>query len=310
MSGKIECRGISHRPPQVVVNPDEFLIADMNRSLRIHQTSLNFDDQTRLFGNSAGKILVLADGVGDDSVAERASTVAVDAVSHHVLNGMAWLNRSNNAATAAFRSHLEAALDECQAELNLRDEVINPAVGMATNMIIAFVAWPKLFVIQVGNGRSYLLRNQVFQQLTPMPERPAESRSDHSVIGGSSPEIRAETSITTLCPGDRLLLASDGLHNFVSELTIAEAMRTYDSANDTLEQLVRIAVENQANDAVSAVLTHFSSGTPAAAKSEPAGRPLTSVVADKRAKDRPRPVIPFEEGVKASWAAAAPEPRR
>ena len=43
------------------MNEDQFLIADLNKSMRVHQTSLGLSHQTRLFGGSQGKLMLVAD---------------------------------------------------------------------------------------------------------------------------------------------------------------------------------------------------------------------------------------------------------
>ena len=58
MLGKMDCHGLSDRGLVRPSNEDQFLIAGLNRSMQVHQTSLNLDDQTRLFGPSSRRLLV------------------------------------------------------------------------------------------------------------------------------------------------------------------------------------------------------------------------------------------------------------
>ncbi len=53
-------------------NEDHFLVADLNKSLRVHGTSLKLDDEARIYGGSQGKLLVVADGMGGEAEGERA----------------------------------------------------------------------------------------------------------------------------------------------------------------------------------------------------------------------------------------------
>lgn len=78
MSITIDCHGETHVGQHRPDNEDQFLIADLNKSMRVHQTSLGLSHQTRLFGGSQGKLFLVADGLGGHESGERASTLAVD----------------------------------------------------------------------------------------------------------------------------------------------------------------------------------------------------------------------------------------
>jgi protein phosphatase len=262
MSGQIDCAGLSHLPPQLDSNPDEFFVADLNRSLRVHQTSLDFDQQTRLFGNSIGKILIVADGVGSDGSADRASTLAVDAVSSYILNSQRWMGQAAHPDTDLFRQQLHDALAECQDSIHHEGDVLDIHEGMGANITIAYVVWPRLFLIQVGENRCYLMRDS---QLTELTSEPAQSsrtgeEAGANVVGGATNALQPQTHVETLRLGDRLLIASNGLHKFVSDLVIAEALQAEDSSDRMLNRLARHAVGNGVDDAVTAVITQFSDG--------------------------------------------------
>src|SRR5436190_543537 len=93
MKGRMECYGLTDVGRSRVNNEDQFLIADLSKSMRIHQTSLGLDDQTRLFGSSQGILLLVADGMGGQAAGELASRIAVDALTRYLLNTMHWFWR-------------------------------------------------------------------------------------------------------------------------------------------------------------------------------------------------------------------------
>ena len=78
MLGKMDCHGLTDIGRSRSVNEDQFLVADLNKSMLVHQTSLEQDDQTRLFGGSQGQVLLVADGMGGHAAGEQASAIAVE----------------------------------------------------------------------------------------------------------------------------------------------------------------------------------------------------------------------------------------
>ena len=80
MAIQMDCYGMTDIGKKRSSNEDQFLIADLSKSLRVHQTSLGLDHQTRLFGGSQGHLLVVADGMGGCAAGERASTLAIDSL--------------------------------------------------------------------------------------------------------------------------------------------------------------------------------------------------------------------------------------
>src|SRR5712671_4478994 len=88
MRGKMDCYGLTDIGKVREVNEDQFLIADLNKSMLIHQTSLSHEDHTRLFGGSQGRLLLVADSMGGHTEGKRASTIAVESLARYVLNTM------------------------------------------------------------------------------------------------------------------------------------------------------------------------------------------------------------------------------
>ena len=59
MLGKMDCAGLTDVGRVRPVNEDQYLIASLSRSMQVHSTSLDLDDQTRLFGSSQGRLLLV-----------------------------------------------------------------------------------------------------------------------------------------------------------------------------------------------------------------------------------------------------------
>ncbi len=274
MQGKMECHGLSDQGKVRKANEDQFLIADLNKSMRVHQTSLGIDDQTRLFGGSQGTILVVADGVGGHAGGERASTVAVDAVTTFMLNNMRWFFRLHEDPQDDFLDDLKAALEQCQARVSAEADVMSQRQRMGTTLTMAYVVWPRLFVVHVGDSRCYLLRRSELKQITTDhtvaqqyvdsgvldAEEAETSRWSNvlwNVVGGSSDELAPQVYKSELQLGDALLLCTDGLNKHVSDEQIAEALADDVAAEQTCVRLVDAANEAGGSDNVTVVVARF-----------------------------------------------------
>src|SRR4051794_9540684 len=118
MRGKMDCYGLTDRGLAREVNEDQFLIADLNRSMLIHQTSLSHEDHTRLFGGSQGQLLLVADGIGGEAGGRRASALAVETLARYVLNTMRWFFRLHEAEDRDLHEEFRAALEEAQQRIH------------------------------------------------------------------------------------------------------------------------------------------------------------------------------------------------
>jgi len=79
---KIEVRsaGITDRGKQRSENQDHFLVAQLNRGMKVISGAGRFDADARLWGSPVSHIFVVADGMGGYEGGEIASRLAVDEV--------------------------------------------------------------------------------------------------------------------------------------------------------------------------------------------------------------------------------------
>ncbi len=240
-------------------NQDQFLVADLNRSMTIHASTLPVDDGTQLYSGLIGQLLVVADGISGAPGAVVASQIGVGTVARYVLNAMPWfLDHDHDDDQEA---ELLAALLEVESAVEEQARVDPEFEGMGTTLTMAHIVWPRLYVVNVGDSRCYLLRDGTLEQLTRdqtaagrlvddgtlTPEQAARSPLSHvllSSIGHGLSNFHPDVHRTDLEPGDRLLLCTDGLTSMVDDATIARILGTGETPDIVCRALV-----DEANDA-------------------------------------------------------------
>ena len=283
MSIRIDCHGESHVGRRRPANEDQFLIADLNKSMRVHQTSLGLNHQTRLFGGSQGKLLLVADGLGGHESGERASTLAVDGVTNYILNTMDWFFQLNKQNEAEFEAGLREALQHSQQVVNREADAIPQRHNMATTLTMTYIDWPELYVVHVGDTRCYHFRDAAIRRLTTdhtvaelakQPQstesvtagdgrdniRESDSRGQAlwNVIGGPDLSLEPQTSHSQLKLGDALQLCSDGLPRHVEDNEILELVTDDNLGSKQIcEKLIRIANDRGGEDNITVVLARF-----------------------------------------------------
>lgn len=276
MSGHLDCFGATHVGRARAVNEDQFLIADLNKSMRLHQTSLGLEHQTRLFGNSQGKLLLVADGMGGQEAGERASQLAVDSLVSYVLNTLHWYFQLDGKEEAEFEKELQAALQHCHAMLQLDADAIPQRRGMGTTLTMAYIIWPRMYVVHVGDSRCYLLRSGKLEQLTrdhtlrQLRREAADAAGQESrvpqgrdgnllwnTIGASDEEPSCDVQCYSLQLDDTILLCTDGLTRHIDDTGIRTVLSGTDSAEMACTQLIEEANKAGGSDNITAVIGQF-----------------------------------------------------
>jgi serine/threonine protein phosphatase PrpC len=274
MRGKMDCHGLTDIGQVRPANEDQFLIATLSKSLLIHQTSLSDDDHTRLFGGSQGPLLLVADGMGGHAAGKEASAIAVQALERYVLNTMPWFFRLEEDGEEDFKEELRSALEACQASIETAAAARPERRGMGTTLTMAYILWPRLYVVHVGDSRCYLYRDPTLEQITTdhtiaqqlvekgaLPAGEASgSRWSHvlwNCLGGNTHQLSPEVYKAMLKIGDTLLLCTDGLTNCVGSDVLIDLLRQDVSAEQTCHSLVDAARQAGAPDNVTVVVARF-----------------------------------------------------
>jgi PPM family protein phosphatase len=270
----VDAFGITDRGRVREKNEDQFLIADLERSVNLRQSSVRAPLGATPVEAPQGTLLMVADGMGGYGHGEVASSVAVQAMTRYALAVMPWLVRHGEASEEELGRALSEALQHCHQSVQgtaLREGLDQ---RMGTTLTLAYVTWPELHIAHAGDSRGYLWRSGELRRITQdqtlaeqlvkekalSPEEAQRSRFRHilvNTIGGTDRSVRVELSTLVLQPGDQLLLCSDGLNAHVQDARIAELLATRQPARNVAAALVAEANAGGGTDNVTVVLARF-----------------------------------------------------
>jgi protein phosphatase len=267
-----ECFGCSDAGRSRSNNEDQFLVAVLDKSLKILQTSLP-QSPTR-HSNDQSYLLVVADGMGGEAAGEEASALALSSVEDYVLDALKWFAccqpRDDDEVVDEFR----AAISQAHQRVCYQSQIRPEQRGMGTTLTLAHSVNDRLFVAHVGDSRAYLYREGILHQLTRdhtlvedlirqgaiKPEEAATHRWRHvisSSVGGTSKQIRIDIHRLHLDAGDVVLLCSDGLTEMVTREVICEVLEGEGNAEVWCRQLVDRANAAGGKDNITVVIARY-----------------------------------------------------
>ena len=275
---KMDCHAVTDIGQKRPENEDHFLIADLVKAVRIQSTSLGYDDQSEVSGQSHGKVLLVADGMGGHAAGRRASTLAVDETINYMVNRMQWFafNKLNAGVddSEPLSADLVSTLKYCQRRIQNEAKWNPDKRGMGTTLTVAIVDWPTLHIVHVGDSRCYLDHEEELQQLTrdhtvaqafvdaghiseSVAEESPLSNALWNVVGGPSRDLEPEVYNAELSIGDTLLLCTDGLTKHVSDESIAAVVRKQQTAKQACEELIEMANAGGGSDNITVLVARF-----------------------------------------------------
>ncbi len=211
--------------------------------------------------NTNGMLVAVADGMGGYQRGEVASRIAIDTLRAEYFEGEVGPTDVPLRLKQAFRkaNDLIFADGSAEGEQNM----------MGTTLVAAVVRGADLTVANVGDSRAYLVRADRLTQITrdhslvaeqvaagAMTEQEARESQHRNIITralGHRQRVDVDIFEIRLLPDDRLLMTTDGLHDYVDEdeiVSTALSRHPEDAARD----LVNLALEHESNDNVTAVI--------------------------------------------------------
>jgi PPM family protein phosphatase len=266
---EIDIYGLTHAGKVRSDNQDHFLVCALRRQTVVQHTSL--PDPGRLMGESerVGLLMMVADGVGSGTKGAEASRTALEGVARYVSGSMRCYYAAGSADDKEIFQALQDGALQCHTDLLRRGDEEPDYRGMATTLTLYLGAWPRAYLLQVGDSRCYLLRGGRLTQITRDQTMAQElidlgvmtradtsgTRLEHTLsssIGGrqTAPVVtRIDLDWDTV-----VLLCSDGLTVHVPDDRIRERLRSMTSARQVCEDLVQDALDGGGKDNITVVV--------------------------------------------------------
>lgn len=213
-------------------------------------------------------IVIVADGVGGNKAGNIASNNCINNVAKSVMNA---IMKEPGTATHSEKDVLEEAIANSNSIVNEKSSNDPALEGMATTISAAIIYHSHLSIASVGNSRSYLFRNSSLSRLTKdhtmvqdlidageiTPEQ-ARSHPRRNVITraiGTNNEVEIDTYEYNLLPNDIIIMCTDGLSDYVDELTIQRLITANkETPQHACLKLIELAISNGSTDDVSVVI--------------------------------------------------------
>lgn len=255
-------------------NQDQFLIAELERALYVHGSSLPHTGQIELRGPAFAQLFAVADGVGGQAGGDRASLLAVRSLLEYTLHTLPWCVRLDPSQDDDLIHELRFGLTRAQERLQAEAQRDPRQARMATTLTQAFVVWPRAWVIHVGDSRCYHLRAgalaQVTEDHTVARELAAQGVITDSgarrspwkdvlwnTLGAGEQVADPRVHRVELEPGDALLLCTDGLTKHVSDGRLQELLAADEPSATTCGKLIERANAGGGSDNITAVVARF-----------------------------------------------------
>ncbi|UIJ35517.1 PP2C family serine/threonine-protein phosphatase [Allobranchiibius sp. GilTou73] len=199
--------------------------------------------------------------------------------------------------------------------------------GMGTTLIAFLRSGNKLAMANIGDSRAYLVRGGVFTQITKdhslvqallddgrITEAEAEHHPQRSfvtrVLTGRADD-EPDLSLREAQVGDRYLMCSDGLSDYVAKSTIEDIVTSQGTPGEIADRLIAIALKASARDNVTVVVADVVDSTaPTSATPQVVGAAGAAGAPPVRPDDTPppEPRTPAEKAAALSREANGPAP--
>jgi len=221
-------------------------------------------------------IFIVCDGMGGHAAGEVASALGVRVAREHWLGpavqkaATAWASSGTLEARRAILTAVKNGVMAAHRTICAQADEDHGKHGMGTTFTGVVVAGGDAVVAHAGDSRAYLVRGGIAVQLTedhtllarliasgmPVLEGASNTRWKGVITNalGFGDDTKVITFLVPLSDGDKLLLCSDGVSEYVGEAEVGQVLATQPSPARAAQKLVDLALERGGEDNATALV--------------------------------------------------------
>jgi serine/threonine protein phosphatase PrpC len=215
-------------------------------------------------------LFIVADGMGGQQAGEHASLMAVDLIPKAIARRLTPEEKESRQIQESIRE----AVAEVNQEILGSSGAFTEFSNMGTTVVLAQFRNDRVYVAGIGDSRAYRLRDGHLEQLTKdhsladalldagtitREELPTHKFKNVLYLYLGSKDARGgpeDFRILDVRPGDRFLLASDGLTGVVPDSSLAKVLGSVDDPQEAAIILKDMALDNDSKDNVTCLIVH------------------------------------------------------
>jgi serine/threonine protein phosphatase PrpC len=221
-------------------------------------------------------VFIVCDGMGGHAAGEVASAIAIKTLREKWSDpetaeiADVWIARGTAIAKKQLIDWLKEGVVAAHQAIVSEAERDTAKAGMGTTLVGAMVVGGELVFAHAGDSRAYIVRDGIAMQLTEdhtLLQRLLTAGIEVDVSGdgarfrsmltnalGIGQECKVATFCVPLADGDRFLLCSDGISEYVQENEVGEVLAKQPSPARAAQKLVEMALERGGADNATAVV--------------------------------------------------------
>jgi serine/threonine protein phosphatase PrpC len=250
-------------------------LSDVGQVRQINEDSLMTMELGRVHRSISDPlgIYVVADGMGGHMAGDIASGLAVQTIARLAHETLMPASLDTDGRLPDIESWLRDTIE--QANITVHEQRRLAGTNMGTTLVMVVVTQGQAYIAHVGDSRAYLINaagcqvltidHSLVQRLVDTKQLTLEEARNHPqkhVIYknlGDRPSVAPDITRVELQPGDRLLLCSDGLWDYIDEKLLYQIVTQAPSPQDACRQLIAAANANGGPDNITAIIVQMES---------------------------------------------------